>query len=75
MPRSRSKSLAKGKPPTRAIASRPACERYYHEQRELWQAMEDLAQRECCRYELDNRKDQIMTVCKGVLDESGDVGA
>ncbi len=41
------------------------CEKYCREQRELLRAMEDLAQQEREMYELDNRKDQIMTVCKG----------
>ena len=42
-------------------------ERYCREQRELLRALEDLAANECLMYELDNRKDQIMTVCKLAL--------
>ena len=43
------------------------CERYCREQRELLRAIEDLAKQERDMYELDNRKDQIMTVCKLAL--------
>ena len=43
------------------------CEKYCREQRELLRAIEDLAQQEREMYELDNRKDQIMTVCKVAL--------
>jgi hypothetical protein len=43
------------------------CEKYCREQRELLRAIEDLAQQEREMYELDNRKDQIMTVCKAAL--------
>ena len=71
MPRLRSTSSANGKPITPAIASLPACEKYCREQRELLRAMEDLAQQEREMYELDNRKDQIMTVCKMVLANLG----
>ncbi len=39
-------------------------ERYCREQRELLRALEDLAENSRLMYELDNRKDQIMTVCK-----------
>jgi hypothetical protein len=42
-------------------------ERYCREQRELLRALEDLAANERLMYELDNRKDQIMTVCKLAL--------
>ena len=42
-------------------------ERYCHEQRELLRALEDLTANERLMYELDNRKDQIMTVCKLAL--------
>jgi len=42
-------------------------ERYCKEQRELLRALEDLAAREQAMYELDNAKDQIMTVCKVAL--------
>jgi len=42
-------------------------ERYCKEQRELLRALEDLAAREQTMYELDNAKDQIMTVCKVAL--------
>jgi hypothetical protein len=42
-------------------------ERYCREQRELLRALEDLAANERMMYELDNRKDQIMTVCKLAL--------
>lgn len=47
------------------------CEKYCREQRELLRAMEDLAQQEREMYELDNRKDQIMTVCKVALANLG----
>jgi hypothetical protein len=39
-------------------------ERYCKEQREILRALEELEERERTMYELDNRKDQIMTVCK-----------
>jgi hypothetical protein len=42
-------------------------ERYCCEQRELLRALEDLTTKERMMYELDNRKDQIMTVCKLAL--------
>jgi hypothetical protein len=42
-------------------------ERYCHEQGELLRALEDLAVQERTMYELDNRKDHIMTVCKLAL--------
>ena len=47
------------------------CEKYCREQRELLRAIEDLAQQEREMYELDNRKDQIMTVCKVALTNVG----
>jgi hypothetical protein len=43
------------------------CQKYCREQRELLRALEDLAQQERDMYELDNRKDQVMTVCKVAL--------
>jgi hypothetical protein len=43
------------------------CERYCREQRELLRALEDLTASERVMYELDNRKDQIMTVFKLAL--------
>jgi hypothetical protein len=42
-------------------------ERYCQEQRTLLRALEDLAAREQRMYELDNAKDQVMTVCKVAL--------
>ena len=39
-------------------------ERYCKEQREVLRALEELKEQERTMYELDNRKDQIMTVCK-----------
>lgn len=42
-------------------------EHYCREQRELLRALEDLAANERVMYELDHRKDQIMTVCKLAL--------
>jgi hypothetical protein len=42
-------------------------ERYSHEQCDLLRALEDLDSQERTMYELDNRKDQIMTVCKLAL--------
>ena len=47
------------------------CEKYCREQRELLRALEDLAQQEREMYELDNRKDQVMTVCKVALANLG----
>jgi hypothetical protein len=42
-------------------------ERYCREQGELLRALEDLTAQERTMYELDNRKDHIMTVCKLAL--------
>jgi hypothetical protein len=42
-------------------------ERYCREQGDLLRALEDLAAQERTMYELDNRKDQFMTVCKLAL--------
>ena len=42
-------------------------ERYCREQRELLRTLEDLAVNERMMYELDHRKDQIMTACKLAL--------
>lgn len=42
-------------------------ERYCREQRELLRALEDLSASERVMHELDNRKDQIMTICKVAL--------
>ena len=47
------------------------CQKYCREQRELLRALEDLAQHERDMYELDNRKDQLMTVCKVALANLG----
>jgi hypothetical protein len=47
------------------------CEKYCREQRELLRALEDLAQQEREMDELDNRKDQVMTVCKVALANLG----
>lgn len=60
-----------GKPTTPATKSLPACEKYCREQRELLRAIEDLAQQVREMYELDNSKDQIMTVCKVALANLG----
>jgi hypothetical protein len=43
------------------------CERYCREQRDLLRALEDLTANERAMYELDNRKDQVMTVFKVAL--------
>jgi hypothetical protein len=43
------------------------CERYCREQRDLLRALEDLTRNERAMYELDNRKDQVMTVFKVAL--------
>ena len=43
------------------------CERYAHEQCDLLRALEDLAKSERMMYELENGKDQVMTVCKLAL--------
>ncbi len=37
------------------------------EQREALRALEDLKEQERTMYEIDNRKDQVMTVCKVAL--------
>src|SRR5262249_49999269 len=42
-------------------------ERYCQEQRTVLRQLEDLNAREQQMYELDNDKDQVMTVCKGAL--------
>jgi hypothetical protein len=42
-------------------------EKYCREQRDLLRALEDLTANERVMHELDNRKDQIMTVCKLAL--------
>lgn len=42
-------------------------ERYCKEQREVLRALEDLSAKERTMYELDQRKDQVMTVCKVAL--------
>ncbi len=42
-------------------------QRYCKEQREVLRALEDLAAREPQMYELDDAKDQIMSVCKVAL--------
>jgi hypothetical protein len=47
------------------------CEKYCREQREILRVLEDLDQQEREMYELDNRKDQIMTICKVVLANVG----
>jgi hypothetical protein len=47
------------------------CEKYCREQRELLRALEDLAQQEREMYELDNRKDQVMTIFKVALANLG----
>ena len=47
------------------------CEKYCREQRELLRDLEDLEKQEREMYELDNRKDQIMTVCKVSLANLG----
>jgi hypothetical protein len=43
------------------------CERYCREQREILRALEDLKASERVMYELDHRKDQVMTVFKLAL--------
>jgi hypothetical protein len=42
-------------------------ERYCKEQRDVLRTLEDLAAQERTMYELDHRKDQVMTVCKVAL--------
>jgi hypothetical protein len=42
-------------------------ERYCRKQRELLRALDDLTANERLMYEVDNRKDQIMTICKLAL--------
>jgi hypothetical protein len=43
------------------------CERYAKVQCDLLRALEDLAANEKTMYELDNRKDQVMTICRLAL--------
>jgi hypothetical protein len=50
-------------------------ERYCRKPRELLRTLEDLTAKERRMYELDNRKDQIMTGGLAGPGESGDVGA
>jgi len=47
------------------------CEKYCRKQRELLRALADLDQQEREMYELDNRKDQVMTVFKVALANLG----
>lgn len=47
------------------------CEKYCREQRELLRVLEDLDQQEREMYELDNRKDQVMTIFKVALANLG----
>ena len=47
------------------------CEKYCREQREFLRALEDLQQQEREMYELENHKDQVMTVCKVALANLG----
>jgi hypothetical protein len=47
------------------------CEKYCREQRELLRALEDLDQQEREMYELDNHKDQVMTIFKVALANLG----
>jgi hypothetical protein len=47
------------------------CEKYCREQRELLGDLEDLDQQEREMYELDNRKDQVMTIFKVALANLG----
>lgn len=42
-------------------------ERYCKEQRDVLRALEDLKEQERTMYEIDHRKDQVMTVCKVAL--------
>jgi hypothetical protein len=42
-------------------------ERYCKEQRDVLRVLEDLDAKERTMYELDHRKDQVMTVCKVAL--------
>lgn len=42
-------------------------ERYCKEQREVLRALEDLEAKERTMYELDHRKDQVMTICRVAL--------
>ncbi len=46
-------------------------ERYCKEQRDVLRALEDLETKERAMYELDHRKDQVMTVCKVALANLG----
>ena len=64
-------SSVSGEPITPVTKSRPACEKYCREQRELLRAIEDLAYQEREMYELDNRKDQIIMICKVTLANLG----
>lgn len=56
-----------GKPMTSAMPSSANQEHYCKEQREALRALEDLKEQERTMYKLDNRKDQVMSVCKVAL--------
>ena len=71
MPKLRNTSSDSGKLTTRVTKNLPACEKYCREQRELLRALEDLQQQERGMYELENHKDQVMTVCKVALANLG----
>src|SRR5215470_9451442 len=54
---------ASGGPTTRKVKESEKQERYAREQCDLLRTLEDLAATERTMYELDNRKDQVMTEC------------
>jgi Fe-S-cluster-containing dehydrogenase component len=61
----------KGERTRHAIMSLPACTRYCHQQRVVLRQLEDLNAKERKMVELDNRKDQVMTVLKVALSNVG----
>jgi hypothetical protein len=66
MPRSRNTKGSNGEP-TRRVTESMRSESAMSEQRDLLRALEDLTTHERAMYELDNRKDQMMTVFKVAL--------
>lgn len=62
-----SEGLASGELTTRKVKESEKQKRYAREQCDILRALEDLAATERTMYELDNRKDHVMTICKLAL--------
>jgi hypothetical protein len=62
-----SEGLASGELTTRKVKESEKQKRYAREQCDILGALEDLAATERTMYELDNRKDHVMTICKLAL--------